>query len=129
MGMYTELLLKCEAVKDDYGVMEYLFSGGKEPGVLPNHDFFTKPRWRLIGSCSSFYHHPQAHSDLYVPEWEEDRAVAYLFSRSDIKNYDGEIEAFLDWFMPYVSEFPGTCIGWKWYEDDDVPTLILMGVS
>lgn len=121
MGMYTELLLKCsikpEAVNNP--ILRFLFAGGPEPDRedIPHHPLFMCDRWKHIGSCSSHYHHPKAMSDI--------NENGYLFSRSDLKNYDDEINKFLDWFWPFVEESPGQCIGWTWYEEEDVPTLII----
>ena len=119
MGMYTELLLKCGIVpnlntnvKD---VLEFLFNRGKEPNTLPKHEFFTLSRWTLIGRCSSCYHIPSP-----VNYYNEN----VLFSRSDIKNYEDEIDLFLDWVNPYIDELDEKCIGWIWYEENDSPELI-----
>lgn len=120
MGMYTELVLKCEVVDDlpesVKAVLEFLFNGGKEPAEIPAHDFFKCGRWRMIGKCSSYYHTPFALSRF---------SDGHIFSRSDLKNYDNEIEKFLAWVRPYldVSEWQDV-IGWTWYEKAEEPTLI-----
>ena len=123
MGMYTEFVLKCE-VKDNLpdnvlSVLNFLFNWEDEPNelMIPKHPFFKCQRWRMIGHCSSYYHVPFVSSRF---------ADGYIFSRSDHKNYDGEIDKFLDWIRPYIAEFPGHCIGWSWYEEEDVPTLIIL---
>lgn len=63
MGMYTELVLKCQikvdAPVDVKAIIAHMFRGEKEPEKLPQHKFFSLPRWNFIGSCSSFYHHPE----------------------------------------------------------------------
>lgn len=122
MGMYTEILIKADVntkklSKEEKGVLNFLFSDGEQPQELPNHYFFTLPRWQLIGKMSSFYHHP--HPVNSVSDDGE-----YIFSRSDLKNYNGEIEAFFDWFRPLTDAYEGKCIGYQWYEEDDQPTLI-----
>lgn len=121
MGMYTELVFKA-SLKDDIPndvkeVLEYMFGSGETPKTLPENKLFDLPRWKSIGWCSSFYHHPES-----VRSYSRTRG--YIFSRSDLKNYDGEIEAFLDWIDPYLDELPGHCIGWTWYEEFDSPTLV-----
>jgi hypothetical protein len=128
MGMYTELVLKCRTKEDTpkevKEVLDFLFNGEKIPETLPNHPFFSLPRWRAIGSCSSYYHHPQSVNHISKnSNWKE----WYIFSRSDLKNYDGEIEAFIDWLTPYLEAYNKTCIGWKWYEEDSEPTLLFVG--
>ena len=120
MGMLTELLIKAElkipdkSVKD---VIDFLFNKGDTPAELPAHPFFYCERWRSIGRSSSYYHHPEVINSFITNH-------GYLFSRSDLKNYDNEIEKFIDWIMPYVNEETGKCIGWTWYEDNLSPTMI-----
>lgn len=122
MGMYTEILVKADVnlteINDtDRAVLNYLFGEGEKPAVLPEHRFFKLPRWEYIGQCSSFYHHPKALNNF-------DISYGYIFSRSDLKNYDGEISAFFDWFSPLTTAEPGKCIGYSWYEENDGPELI-----
>ena len=127
MGMYTELVLKCtinsdapQMVKD---VLNHLFAGSRMPDVIPDHDFFKCSRWSLIGRGSSFYHHPKVVNS--VPNFDFTDCF-YIFSRSDIKNYDGEIAKFSDWITPYVDGCGDVCIGWSWYEEDEKPELIIV---
>ena len=122
MGMYTEVLIKADIRTDidvvDRRALEFLF-GGDEPSELvdpPEHRFFRTERWRCVGRMSSYYHVPWA-----TRRFHED----CVFSRSDLKDYDGEVEAFFDWFAPLTCAFAGQCIGWHWYEEADVPTLVL----
>lgn len=124
MGMYTEILVKASVDLDsisekDLNVIKYLFSGGDEPCTenLPEHKFFTLPRWNLIGHCSSYYHHP-----VVLNSMDE---YGSIFSRSDIKNYDDEIDEFFDWIQPLVTKTEGECIGYYWYEEDELPTLVV----
>jgi len=127
MGMYTEIVVKAtikpNLPEDVLKVLDYMFGQAINvvPDVLPEHPFFTLPRWTHIGKGCSYYHHPQAVNsvDKEYPDW-------YFFSRSDIKNYNGEIEAFFDWFSTICGEDKGTCIGYSWYEEDSVPTPMFM---
>ena len=128
MGMYTELVLKCE-IKDDVpayvkDVLKYLFKSGDEPQMLPKHAFFECPRWPMVGRSGSFYHHPNPVSDYWTGHEGADNRGGQIFSRSDLKNYNDELTKFLDWLMPYIDQPDGACIGWTWYEEDDKPTLI-----
>lgn len=126
MGMYTELVLKAD-IREDIpdqvrAILRFLFTEGdrgEAPTDLPDHPFFKADRWRWIGQSSSYYHIPWA-----VSRYEADR----IFSRSDLKNYGGEIALFVDWLAPYV-EMRGErkCIGWSWYEEDSEPTLLFVG--
>ena len=131
MGMYTELVLKC-CIKDDVPedvrtILDYLFNTSGDfdnPPPQPDHPFFKSHRWVMVGQCSSFYHHPKALSDYWMGhDGARDRG-GYIFSRSDLKNYDNEINLFIDWLRPYIDEEDEQCIGWSWYEEDYQPTLI-----
>ena len=122
MGMYTELVLKAQ-VRSDIpfeveAILQNLFNGEEMPSVLPDHPFFSCPRWTMIGSYSSYYHTPFSLSRY---------ADGYIFSRSDLKNYSDEIEKFIDWITPYLNIYgESNCIGWKWYEEADAPTLLFV---
>lgn len=124
MGMYTELVLKCEVKQklpeEVEAVLQYLFNGKDLPAILPSDSFFQKPRWAAVGCCCSYYHTP-----FSLSKYESN----YIFSRSDLKNYDGEIEAFLGWLRPYINEPEEKCIGWIWYEEFSSPRLIFKDAS
>jgi hypothetical protein len=49
-----------------------------------------------------------------------------LLGKGDIKNYEGEIEKFFEWIIPYVDGYPGDFIGYSRYEEDLKPTLIYL---
>lgn len=126
MGMYTELVLKCrivdrvpDAVEE---VLQHMFNGKEMARAWPAE--LSADRMPCIGSCSSFYHTPFALSKYSNEGTNPSGKGGYIFSRSDLKNYGGEIEQFLDWLRPYMEDDPGSCIGWQWYEEDEVPTLI-----
>jgi len=122
--MYTELLLKCEIKEDtppvEMAVIKYLLGdsdGLGKPDELPDHHFFNKEKWDFIGNSCSYYHTP-----IVVNEINK----TYVFMRCDLKNYGGEIEAFLDWIWKYIDEPEGQCIGWFWYEENDRPDLLIL---
>lgn len=122
MGMYTELVLKVNLSEGcPVDILEYMFGEGEMPKSLPSHKFFSCPRWDFIGKCSSHYHHPESVNSFPIYDYTKSRS---LFSRSDLKNYDDEIELFIDWLQPYIEGERGTCIGWSWYEERISPTLI-----
>jgi len=120
MGMHTELVIKADTKTDlppiVDSVLQHLFNGANEPDALPDHAFFSCYRWSMVGRCSSYYHVPWADSKY---------SEGYIFSRSDLKNYDDEIELFIDWIKPYLDQMQGDCIGWSWYEESETPTLII----
>ncbi len=118
--MYTEILIKASINGDistvEKSVLNYMFNDRLDfPIILPDHEFFTLSHWQYVGVVSSYYHIPWKTS-----KYNKD----YLFSRSDIKNYHGEIESFFDWLRPLCNERSKRCIGYRWYEEDNAPTLI-----
>lgn len=131
MGMYTELLIKVDIFRDlpenVKFILNFLFNPESENDIwdknmnirsdidIPDHKFFKSERWTQIGRCNSFYHIPAC-----CNHYEE----GYLFSRSDLKNYDNEIEYFLDWINPYIDLPEGRFIGWIWYEEFKKPEFI-----
>lgn len=127
MGMYTELVLKCDLIRDlpddVVNILIFLFDmrnteiQDANMLVTPDHAFFKTVRWRMIGRCSSVYHIPETFSYFK----KENR---YLFTRCDLKNYDNEIDLFMQWLDPYLDHNPGEFLGWVWYEEYDSPTFI-----
>ena len=127
-SMYTELFLNFEIPNYTKGVdyrdkcvLEFLFGDGPFPDMLPDHPLFgPTTRWQCIGRSGSFYFQPRATSTFFLSEYG---ASAYVVSRSDFKNYDGEIQMFVHWIRPYVRK-TNAVIGWFRYEEDRLPTLI-----
>lgn len=123
MGMYTELVIKVsfdvgKLDKTSRKVLDYLFGACEEPSELPDHRFFRCPRWKQIGFGSSFYH-----PDV-VKSYSVQYGSIYLFARTDLKNYDDEIERFIDWVKPIIEQQNGQCIGWSLYEEAATPDLL-----
>jgi len=126
MGMYTELYIACEMKpdlpKDVEEVLLYLFGDGDKPETLPDHEFFKTFRWSLIGTGSSYYFIPFAVSNIQMAGFTE--PSYYITSRSDIKNYEKEIQKFLDWLRPYIRGSSCDHIGHIRFEEDLTPTLL-----
>jgi hypothetical protein len=128
MGMYTELYLTCRFKKDlpeeVIAVLKHLFGDFEDapPTELPDHTFFECDRWKMIGRCSSHYFVPMATSNLYFNEGNTDQY--FLTTRSDLKDYGGEIQKFLNWVMPYIEAYEGDHLGHYRYEEEDQPKLI-----
>lgn len=126
MGMYTELYLSCGLKRDIpdevLKILKYLFDPKCSELVssFPDHMFFKCARWEAIGRSSSYYFVPMPTSNLYF-----DGRDRYLTTRSDLKNYSGEISNFLDWIMPYIDACEGDHLGHYRYEEDAAPTLII----
>lgn len=115
MGMYTEFSIKIklrEDVPEDVkNLMSKFFNSGSL--VLENrelypatHSFWSTPRydWFSYGE----YVHPN------------------LSISVDLKNYDNEIEKFLDWISPYVESANE---GVRRYEEDWEDTIIVFDVE
>lgn len=125
MGMYTEIYVKIN-FKDDLpaevvNALKWL-AGEDSTQSLPDHPFFRMHRAPILLRCCSYYHQPGVTRNL----WFDDISKSwYLCSRSDIKNYEDEIEAFFDWVKPFVeTRGEKTFIGYHLYEEDDEPTLV-----
>ncbi len=128
MGFYTELYLDCEIDSSllndtEKEIVDYFFNFDVDrdtPTILPNHQFFKCPRWSMIGRGGSAYFDENVSKSL-----TKNNNIWSIVSRSDFKNYDDEIELFLDWFTPFIikKEEP-YCVGHQQGEDDEEPTLI-----
>lgn len=124
MGMYTEFIFLGETKEDIPEniriLLGYFFDGCSLPPhfQLPVNAFFNCPRWDQIGYLSSAYFTPFAirHSDLHVRKI----GAIHVFLRCDLKNYDNEIELFIDWIKVYMRDYRG----WIWYEENEDPTII-----
>ena len=125
MGTYTELVLKTHIRTEDplvRKILTFMFdanslSDHETPTELPDHPFFKSTRWQAVGNSHSFYHIP------CTLNYFKDN---YLFSRSDFKNYDNQIDLFLHWLSPYIPYEIGAVIGWVCLEQRE-PFLIRKG--
>jgi hypothetical protein len=123
MGMYTEIHFNAELRRDlPKQVLDTLaFMVGEvetEPVELPKHRLFDQPRWSLMLACDSSYFPMQPATSLVLEAGQWNLSV-----RSNFKNYNGEIDAFLDWIRPYL-DAGDECLGFYRYEESDHPTLI-----
>lgn len=129
MGMYTELILGAELKKDTPKEVVDILKGmakGKriwKKSVLPKHEFFQAERWQWLFTMGSFYF--GVHNG-YAEIWFEDICDSWhISSRSNIKNYDSEIEKFLDWIKPYIDQGTGyrDFYALVTYEESEEPTI------
>jgi hypothetical protein len=124
--MYTEFIFQGETkpnLPDEvYVMLDYFFNECSadliEDIKTPDHPFFKCFRWNNIGHMSSFYFMP--FTVRYKQNQNGINQGAYVFLRCDLKNYDNEIDLFLDWIKPYMTGY----YGWKWYEEDEQPEII-----
>ena len=123
--MYTEIYVKLSLVEDTpkevVDILKAMMGEGDEPAILPEHELFTKGRWRFMLRCSSYYHMPSSVGKLW---FDEIAKQWFLLSRSDLKNYESEIESFFDWIYPYAEQNTDKqFIGYELYEEECEPTL------
>ena len=127
MGMYTEIYVKIslkeDAPKEVIEILKHMMGEDAEisNGKLPDHELFTKGRWEFMLRCSSYYHMPSCVGkfwyDNIARQW-------FLLSRSDLKNYENEIESFFDWITPYAEQnSEKQFIGYELYVEENEPTM------
>ena len=125
MGMYTELHFNSELKQDTpesvIKILEFMLGNGEEPAELPNHELFDTTRWRGMLKGDSYYFDADTHSTL---RFDDISKSYYLCVRCNVKNYDDEIEKFIDWVMPNLDKYDGDFLGFSRYEETEEPTLI-----
>lgn len=126
MGMHTELYISCQVKKDIpdnvKSILYCLFTHGCRycrTDSFPDHPFFYCNRWEYVGKGNSFYFTPFSTSKIM----ELPNGI-YITSRSDLKNYDNEIEHFFDWISPYLDMEESSHVGHIRYEEHMAPTLL-----
>ena len=120
MGMYTEIYVNVDLKEDvPHEVLDVLAAmcGGDDESVLNEYPH----RWAYLFRDGSYYTPRTSCAKL---SYDSIGRAYSLLGKSDIKNYDNEIEKFFDWLMPYVDASEGEFIGYKRYEEELVPTLI-----
>lgn len=126
MGMYTELHLNA-ALKEDtpqaiLDVLRFMVGAeDTEPVMIPNHALFSKGRWRMMLNCDSAYFDAPTRSEVIR---NVRHGYTTLSVRCNLKNYEDEIETFLDWIDPWLAKEPGEFLGFYRYEESEQPTLI-----
>jgi len=122
MGMYTELNLKV-AIENDSIVVDVLKDlckyGSSTVKNRLNHPFFKTTRCNLIGKCGSYYFDGQPYIQF---RYDKIANCWFLTTCFNLKNYDQEIEKFLDWLCPYI--LTEGYIGTYWYEEQEEPINI-----
>jgi hypothetical protein len=124
MGMYTELILGAELRKDTpKEVIEALQFILGEKEIKPEN--FPLPEGRcdwLLQGCSSSFAIDKPVNKMWLGEWDN---CWHISTRSNIKNYGGEIEEFLAWLKPYIDGGSGNrdMYAIVIYEDEPTPTM------
>lgn len=124
MGMYTELIfgasLKSDTPKIVIESLKYMIGETKKKPKdfpLPN----GRCEWLFRGSSYYF-----GVSSAVSKIWKDDISGEYIIStRSNIKNYEGEIETFLEWIKPYIESGSGErdMYAIVIYEEQSEPTV------
>jgi len=128
MGMYTELHFNAELKEDTpeevIALLRFMLGDIEEQmDPSPEHLFFKTTRWNWMLKCDSYYFAADTHSTL---RYDDIGRCRYLCIRCNLKNYDDEIEHFLDWIMPYIDASPGDFLGFHRYEENEEPTVIYL---
>lgn len=129
MGMYTEFHLNVELKKDTpkdvIDVLKFMTASGAKTAPAPQtpaHPLFTEGgRWIHMLWCGSYYFPMRVNSVL---EFDTLAGAHFLSVRCNLKNYEQEIQKFVDWLTPFFAEEDGVCIGYRRYEENDDPTLL-----
>ena len=139
MGMYTMCYLNCiidKADKNDIAVLDAMCHGDAEYEMLnPKQKEFalfhtTRWAWMLRSGSAYFDFEPYSSLEtLYFIDKEytdhEESSNAYQLSACfNLKNYDGEIEHFIEWIST-LSSTKGL-VGYTRYEEYDRPTPIYL---
>ena len=128
MGMYTEIFFRSDLRRDvpEQVINTLMFMVGDidEETALsshpwPEHEFFQKTRWKMIGRGGSEYF-PLTESRLTYDRVLNKWRVMIL---SNHKNYSNETDAFFDWISPYCSESEDKFLGYELYEENDEPNI------
>ena len=123
MGMYTKL--QCNLMlKKDKQLYEILQNLLEEKYTLDlskiEHNFFKTERYSYMLKCRSYYFTGTNNTKLI-----EDEYHYVLHIDCDLKNYDNEIELFLDWISKYLDGYYlKEFVGYYRYEEDENPTLL-----
>jgi hypothetical protein len=135
MGMYTELVcafeLKQTAPKEMATILRAMTVGDvdyledlEEKHATPNHALFSTYRWKFMLRCDSYYFDGDTSSTI---RYDDIAKAPIVTIRCNLKNYDQEIEKFIDWVKPHIQGANGNYfIGYSRYEEDDKPTLIFV---
>jgi hypothetical protein len=130
MGMYTEIIfgaaLRKDTPKNIIEIIQKMINKEDTSKLVLDHPFFRSERPWLLISAGSYYFpgivEPQFRFDDIAEQW-------YLHFRTNIKNYDDEIEKFLDWIKPYIYQGSGSKNFYAIviYEEDEIPTIYDLG--
>jgi hypothetical protein len=120
MGMYTEVFARLELRRDApqwlFDLLREVVDEG-ESANLPDDPFFALPRWSSVFNGGSAYFQSAPNSSFEMGRAEAWAEGPTLVAHGNLKNYDGEIDAFFKWITQYSAEVEGAFIGWSLYEE------------
>jgi hypothetical protein len=124
MGMYTELIFGAELKKDTPNqvieALKYMIGETKEkPSDFPLPDGRCE---RLFQGGSYYFAINNSATKMWLDDIDEQWHIS---TRSNIKNYESEIETFLEWIKPYIDSGSGgrDLYAITIYEEQDTPSL------
>lgn len=124
MGMYTELIfgaeLKKETPNEIIEALKYMLGEIEEkPKDFPLPD--GRCEWLFQGS-SYYFAINKPVKKMWLDEIDN---CWHISTRSNIKNYENEIETFLEWIKPYISSGSGDrdMYAIVIYENSSEPTI------
>jgi hypothetical protein len=128
MGTYTEFHFNVRLCEDTpkriINLLKDMIYGDREYKEIktPSHPLFTNSqRWYGMLTCDSYYFAADTISTLRF----DDLAKQYfLCIRCNLKNYDDEIENFIDWIDPYVEAKSRSFLGFSRPENSEEPIII-----
>jgi hypothetical protein len=105
MGMYTELIfgaeLRADTPKNVIETLRYMLGEIDKPNDIA---FETKSSFLLFRGASYYFGVSRSCSML---EKDEITGCWIISTRANLKNYDNDIESFLEWIKPYVNSGSG----------------------
>lgn len=106
--MYTELIfgatLKENTPEDVIDTLRYMW--GLTTEKPDNYPWDEDSRLNYLVDCSSYYFGVSTPVKLMC--FDKITSKWVLSSRSNIKNYNGEIDTFLNWIEPYIDSGSGS---------------------
>src|SRR3990167_6474879 len=124
MGMYTELIFGARLKETTPNeVIETLKYMGGDLETKPEKLAFETSTGRNVLRGGSFYF--GVHSAVSKLFYDDIANAWALSSRANIKNYEDEIEQFLEWIKPYIDSGSGEreMYAIKIYEEQAEPTI------
>jgi len=127
MGMYTELILGAKLKKDTPDTviqsLQYLLGYRSD---MPNGFPFDGVRNPLRGGSYYF----GVTDAVYQMKYDDISEAWQISTRANIKNYNNEIENFLDWLKPHIGQGSGAREFYAivTYEESDEPTIYYLDI-